>query len=106
MKEKGDGSLTQQNNDAEQNGNECACAKACRKEQSFSVTRLHISPAVTGTHSDAQCARTTLDGVVIVKYYYWQEIGAHFTAAISIPSGYNACCVICTRRTKDTENYI
>lgn len=87
-------SLTQENNNAEQDGNQSSCAQPCWKEQSFSITGLHVSPAVTGTHSYCQRASATLDGVVIVKYYYWQQIGVHFIPAVSIPPCYNSCCVI------------
>ncbi|CAI5780162.1 Hypothetical predicted protein [Podarcis lilfordi] len=91
---KGTESPTQENHDAEQNGNEGSCAKTRWKEQSFSIARLHVPSAVTGAHPDSQCASAALDGVVIVKYYHWQDIGAHFIPAVSIPSCYDACCVI------------
>lgn len=86
--------LTQQDDDAEENGNQCPCAEASREEQGLCITGLHVSSTVTGTYTYGQRASAALDWVVIVKYYDWQEIGTCLTTAISISSSHNSCCVI------------
>lgn len=58
--------LTQQNNDAEENGNQGPGAEACREEQGFSAARLHVTLAVTGAYADSQRAGAALNRVIIV----------------------------------------
>jgi len=63
--------LTQQNDDAEENGNQCSCAEASREKQGLCIAGLHVSSAVTGTNSDGKCASAALDWIVIVRYHHW-----------------------------------
>ena len=85
---------TQQDDDAEENGNQCPCAEASRKEQGLCVAGLHVPSAITGTDLDGQRASAALNRVVIVKYYDWQVIDTCLTSAVSICSSYNSCCVV------------
>ena len=79
--------LTQQNNDAQKNGDQGASAEASRKEQSFRTAGLHVALAVTGAHSDRQGASATLNWVVIIRYHHRQQIGAYFMTVEAIFSG-------------------
>lgn len=58
--------LTQQDNDAEENGHQSPRAEASRQEQGLGTAGLHVPPAVTGAHPDGQRARAALDRVVVV----------------------------------------
>ena len=58
--------LTQQDDDAEENGNQCPCTEASREEKGLRVAGLHVPSAVTGTNTDGKCASAALDWIVIV----------------------------------------
>jgi hypothetical protein len=64
--------LTQQNNDAEENGDQGASAEASGEEQGFSTTGLHVALAVTGAHTDRQGASAALNWVVVIRYHHRQ----------------------------------
>lgn len=63
--------LTQQDNDAEEDGNQRPGAEAGGEEQGLGVAGLHVPPAVAGTHANGQRAGAALDRVVIVWYHHW-----------------------------------
>lgn len=80
-------SLTQQNNDTEENGNEGAGAEASGEEQGFCAAGLHVALAVAGAHADGQRARAALNRVIVVRDHHRQEIRTYFVSIESIFSG-------------------
>lgn len=87
--------LTQQNNDAEQNGHQSSSRETIWEGQDLRVARLHVSTAVTATHTHNEGTRAALDGVVVVRDHYWQEVHAHLTAAETSPPCQDIGGVVC-----------
>lgn len=58
--------LTQQNNDAQEDGDQGAGAEASGEQQGFSTAGLHVALVVASAHSDGQRARAALNRVIIV----------------------------------------
>ena len=62
-----DVSLTEQDDDTKQNCSERSCAQPSSKHQGLSIAGLHVSLAITCTHTDSECASAALNRVIIVK---------------------------------------
>lgn len=54
--------LTEQDEDAEQDGHQCSCAEPRRAGQSFCVAHLHVAISVARAHPNCECARAALHG--------------------------------------------
>lgn len=59
--------LTEQDDDTKQNCNERSGAQASSKHQGLCIAGLHVSLAITCTHTDRECASAALNRVIIVK---------------------------------------
>lgn len=79
--------LTQQDDDAEEDGDQCARAEAGGEQQGLGAAGLHVALAVACAHADGQRARAALNRVIIVWYHHRQEIGAYFMSIESIFPG-------------------
>ena len=80
-------SPTQQNNDAEENGDQGPGAEAGGEEQGLGAAGLHVALAVAGAHADGQRARAALDGVIVVGYHHGQQVATYFMSVESVLSG-------------------
>lgn len=95
--------LTEQDNDTEQYGHQSSSREAIWEGQDLGVTRLHVSTAVTCTHTHDQRAGAALNGVIVVWDHHRQEVHAHLAAAEPSPSCQDVGGVVCRQMHMDRD---
>lgn len=88
-------SLTEEQDDAEEDGHQGAGAQASGEEQRLHAARAQVPPAVTATHADGQRAGAALDRVVVVRDDHGQVVDAYFMPVEPTPPGQDTGRVIC-----------
>lgn len=87
--------LTQQNDNAGQDGDERASTEACREHVRLHVARQNGVFAVTGAHSDGQCVGAAQSWEAIVIYLDGEEVDILSEAAEAFPPHGDTGCAIC-----------
>ena len=77
--------LTEQDDDAEQDGHQGARGEAVGEGQDLRAAGLHVAAAVACTHAHDERAGAALDRVVVVRDHHGQEVQAHLTPAEAPP---------------------
>lgn len=86
--------LTEQDDDAKQNGHQGAGAEPRPRRERLCVARLHVALAVAGADSDGQRVGAALHRELAVGYDHGHVVDAHVQAAVAVPPCEDRCCVV------------
>lgn len=87
--------LTEQDDDAEQDGHQCPGAKPRPGRQRLSVAQLHVALAVAGADAHGERARAAVTGRVPVADDHRHLVDAAVQAAVAVAAGQNPGRVVC-----------
>lgn len=90
--------LTQQDNDAGQDGDERPRAESGRQHVRLHVARQDGVLGVAGTHTDGQRAGAAQGRVAVVVDLHWQEVDVLRQAAEAPPQHVDASCAVWERK--------
>lgn len=86
--------LTEQDDDAEQDGHQGAGAEARPRCQRLGVAQLHVALAVARAHPDGQRAGAALHGEVSVRDDHGHAVDALPEAVVAVPPRQDPCRVV------------
>lgn len=87
--------LTEQDDDAEQDGHQRPGAQPCPGRQCLGVTQLHVALAVAGADAHGERARAAVIGRVAVADDHRHLVDAAVQAAVAVAAGQDPGRVVC-----------